>query len=67
MAADMRPEAIAARLREVARISAWSGVRPLGVDMSDAAITARLREVAELHRLCLRLAAGRRIAPESEK
>jgi hypothetical protein len=55
MPVPMDAAAIEARLREVARLSKWTGARPPRVDMSPAAIEARLREVAELRRTCLLL------------
>lgn len=51
---DMSPEAITARLREMATLSREPP--PAGVDMSSEAITARLQELAELSAFCLQLA-----------
>lgn len=53
----MSPEAVSARLREVARLSRDLAGKPgpQAVSMTPEAISARLREWAELTRLCLRL------------
>ena len=53
---DMHREAITARLREMARLSAERGLVGKGVDMSSAAVSARLRTMASLSDLCRRLA-----------
>ncbi|MBX3228798.1 MAG: hypothetical protein KIT84_39705 [Labilithrix sp.] len=54
----MTAEAITARLRELARLSA-AGPSPMqrGVDMSAAAIAARLRELSDVSALCAKLEA----------
>lgn len=59
MSASMRPEAVSARLREVARrADLRTGHRlEAKVDYSAGAVSGRLREVARLRRLCLQLAA----------
>ncbi len=58
---DMSPEAITARLQEVARLSR-EAPPGRGVDMSSEAITARLREMAALSALCFRLQAAGELA-----
>ena len=52
----MRPEAVAARLREVASLLAQRGFLPKGVDMSSDGVTARLRTQGALSDMCRRLA-----------
>ena len=49
----MTPEAVAARLRELADRSA-SETSPMvrGVDMSPSAVTARLKDMADVSALC---------------
>jgi hypothetical protein len=52
---DMRPEAITARLRTVARLLAERGFVDKGVDMSCAAVTGRLKTMSALSSMCSRL------------
>jgi hypothetical protein len=60
----MRPEAVTARLHEMARLFAEHGFVSKGVDMSSAAVTSRLRTMASLSDLCRRLVAvGPRLRP----
>ena len=56
----MTPEAVRARLRALAELSA-EGVSPMprGVDMSPAGVTARLRDMADVSELCRKLAKPR--------
>lgn len=55
---DMSPEAISARLREVAAVADLRPERRLDakIGYAPADISRRLREVAELNRLCESLA-----------
>ena len=53
---DMRPEAVTARVREVARLLDQRGSVSKGVDMSRTAVTLRLQSMASLSTMCLRLA-----------
>ena len=58
----MGRDAISARLREMACLSAERGLVSKDVDMSSAAISARLRTMASLSDLCRRVAPiGRRL------
>jgi hypothetical protein len=52
---DMRPQAVTARLRMLARELEARGFVSKGVDMSPAAVTDRLRAMAALSAMCLRL------------
>jgi len=62
---DMHRNAVTARLREMARLSAQRGFVAKGVDMSSAAVSARLRTMASLSDLCRRLAPiGQHLRPQ---
>jgi predicted deacylase len=52
---DMRPKAVTARLRQVARMLAERGFVDKGVDMSRTAVTDRLKTMSALSTMCLRL------------
>jgi hypothetical protein len=54
---DYGPQAITARLRELARLLSARGFVSKDVDMSAAAITARVRTMASLSDMCRRLGA----------
>jgi hypothetical protein len=61
----MHRDAITARFREMARLSAQRGLVAKGVDMSATAVNARLCMMASLSDLCRRLAPiGRRLHPQ---
>jgi hypothetical protein len=51
----MSPEAVSARLREVADLLDARGFVHKGVEMSAAAVTQRLRTMAALSDMCARL------------
>jgi hypothetical protein len=56
---DMRPQAVAARLREIGRLLSQRGFQPKGADMSIAAVTARLKMLGSLSDACRRLGRAR--------
>lgn len=57
---DMRPGAVTARLRELARLLERRGFTTKGIDMSVTAVTGRLRALGALSDMCRRLGeAGR--------
>ena len=54
-ATDMSPEAVAARIRELSRLSTLDDPFRPRVEMTGAAIEARIRELSELSRFCANL------------
>jgi hypothetical protein len=58
-AADMRPQAVTDRLREIGRLLRQRGFRLKGADMSAAAVTARLKMLGSLSDACRRLSRAR--------